>query len=61
MSLPGGKESACNTGDPGPIPESEDSQEDEMTTHSSILGWEIPAQKSLVGLQSMGLQKAGHN
>ena len=28
-----------------------------MATHSSILAWEIPWQRSLAGLQSMGSQK----
>ena len=37
-----GKESACNAGDPGSIPGSEDPLEKEMATHSSILTWEIP-------------------
>ena len=36
-----GKESACNTGDPGLIPGSERSREKEMATHSSILAWRI--------------------
>ena len=33
---PEGKESACNEGDPGLIPEREDPLEKEMTTHCSI-------------------------
>ena len=37
-----GKESACNAGDLGSIPGSEDSLEKEMATHSRILAWEIP-------------------
>ena len=37
------------------IPESEDPLEEEMATHSSILAWRIPWQKSLAGLQGMGL------
>ena len=35
--------------------------EEEMATHSSILGWEIPWTEEPGGLQSMELQKAGHN
>ena len=35
------KESACNAGDPGSIPESGRSPEKEMATHSSILAWKI--------------------
>ena len=37
-----GKESACNAGDPGSIPEQKDPLEKEMATHSSILAWRIP-------------------
>ena len=32
----------------------EDPLEEEMTTHSSILGWEIPWTEEPGGLQSMG-------
>ena len=35
----------------------EDPLEKEMTTHSSILAWEVPWRVEPVGLQSMGLQK----
>ena len=35
----------------------EDPLEEEMTTHSSILTWEIPWTKELGRLQSMGLQR----
>ena len=31
--------------------------EEEMATHSSILGWEIPWTEEPGGLQSMGLQR----
>ena len=34
----------------------EDPLEKEMTTHSSILAWEIPWTEEPGGLQSMGLQ-----
>ena len=37
-----GKASACNVGDPGSIPESEDPLEKEMAIHSSTLAWKIP-------------------
>ena len=37
------------------IPGSEDPLEEEMATHSSILAWRTPWQKSLAGLQCMGL------
>ena len=36
------KNSPTNAGDLGSIPGGEDSLEKEMTTHSSILTWEIP-------------------
>ena len=39
----------------------EDPLENEMATHSSILAWEIPWIEVLEGLQSMGLQRVGHN
>ena len=32
----------------------------EMSTHSSILAWEIPWEAEPGGLQSMGLQRVGH-
>ena len=32
-----------------------------MATHSSILAWEIPWTEELGGLQSMGLQRVGHD
>ena len=32
-----------------------------MATHSSILAWRIPWTEEPGGLQSMELQKAGHN
>ena len=36
----------------------EDSLEEEMATHSSILAWEIPWTEEPGGLQSRGLQKS---
>ena len=39
----------------------EDPLEKEMGTHSSILAWRIPWTKKPCGLQSMGLQRVGHN
>ena len=35
--------------------------EKEMTTHSSILAWEIPWTEEPGRLQSMELQRVGHN
>ena len=32
-----------------------------MATHSSILAWKIPWTEAPGGLQSMGLQRVGHN
>ena len=39
----------------------EDPLEKEMATHSSTLAWRIPWRKDLGGLQSMGLQRVGHD
>ena len=50
------KESACSSGDSGPIPESGSSPGEEMATHSSVLAWEIPWTEEPGGLQSMGSQ-----
>ena len=35
--------------------------QEEMTTHYSILAWKIPWTEEPSGLQSMGLQRVGHN
>ena len=39
----------------------EDPLEKEMTTHSNILTWEISRTEEPDGLQSMGLQRVGHD
>ena len=39
----------------------EDPLEEEMATHSSILGWRIPWTEEPGGLQSMRSQRVGHN
>ena len=39
----------------------EDPLEKKMATHSSILAWEISWTVEPGGLQSMGLQRAGHD
>ena len=39
----------------------EDPLEKGMATHSSILAWRIPWTKETGGLQSMGLQRDGHD
>ena len=39
----------------------EDPLEKRMATHSSILAWEIPWTEEPGGLQSVGLERVGHN
>ena len=39
----------------------EDPVEKEMATHSNILAWRIPWTEEPEGLQSMGLQRIGHD
>jgi len=39
----------------------EDLLEKGMATHSSILAWRIPWTEEPGGLQSIGLQRVGHN
>ena len=39
----------------------EDTLEKEMATHSSIFAWKIPWTENPGGLQSMGLQRLGHD
>ena len=56
-----GKEYACNAGDLGSIPESGRFLEEEMTTHSSILAWEILWTEEPGRLQSMGSQRIRHD
>ena len=53
-----GKESACQAGNVGFIPGSKRSLEKQMTTHSSILAWEILWTEEPGGLQSTGSQKS---
>ena len=43
------------------IPGWEDPLEKEMTTHSSLLAWEIPWIEEPGGLQSVELQRIRHN
>ena len=64
LGFPGGwdgKESTCNAGDCGLIPELGRSLEEGMATHSSILAWRIPMDKEPGRLWSMGLQRVRHN
>ena len=39
----------------------EDSLEEDMATHSTLLAWEIPWTEEPSRLWSMGLQRVGHN
>ena len=55
------KKSACYAGNLGSIPWLGRSLEKEMATHSSILAWKIPWTEELGGLQSMRLQRVGHD
>ena len=59
--VPGGsvlKDPPTNAGDPGSIPASGRSLEEEMAAHSSILAWRIPWAEEPGGLQSMESQKS---
>ena len=56
-----GKESAFSAGDLGSILGSGRPLEKGMATHSSIPAWRIPWTEESDGLQSMGLQRIGHN
>ena len=55
------KESACNAGDLGSIPESGRSPGEGNGYHSSIVAWKIPWMEEPCGLQFMGSQRAGHD
>ena len=48
---------AINAGDLG----AEDPLEKEMATHSSMLAWKIPWMEEPGRLESMGLQRVGHD
>ena len=56
-----GKESACSAGDLVQSLGGEDPLEKGMATHSSIPAWEIPWTEEPGELQSMGLQRVGHD
>ena len=47
--------------DPGSVPGSGRSLEEEMTTRPSILAWRIPWAEEPGGLGSMGSQRVGHD
>ena len=62
--FPGGsdsKASAFNAGDLGSIPGSGGSPGEGMAPHSSTLAWKIPWMEEPGVLQSMGLQRLGHD
>ena len=52
---------AGTAGDMDSIPGLEDSLEEEMATHSSILAWEIPWTEEPGRLQSTGSQRVRHD
>ena len=59
-----GKESACKLETQETQVQSlgrEEPLEKEMTTHSSILAWEIPGTEEPGGLQKMGWQRVRHD
>ena len=53
--------SAGDIRDMSSVPRLGRSLEKEMATHSSILAWRIPWTEEPGGLQSMGLQRVGHD
>ena len=55
------KNPSANARDAALIPGLGDPLEEEMATHSSILDWEIPWTEEPGRLQSMGLQRVGHD
>ena len=58
------KKFACSAGDTkavGSFPHREDPLEEKMAAHSCILAWRIPWTEEPGRLQSMGLQRVGHN
>ena len=55
------KESICKVGGLGLILDWEDPLRNEMASHSSILSWRIPQTVEPGCLQSMGLQRVGHD
>ena len=59
--FPGNSAPTCNAGVAGSIPGLGRSPGGIMATHSSILAWEIPWTEEPGGLQSMGMQRVGHN
>ena len=56
-----GKEFACNSGDLGLIPGSEDPLEKGMATHSSIIAWRISRTEEPGVVQNMGSLRVKHS
>ena len=56
-----GKEFICKEGDPSLIPNQKNTLEKGMTTHFSILAWTTPWTEDPGRLQSVWLQKVGHD
>ena len=56
-----GKASVYNAGDSGSRSGWEDPLEKEMAIYSSTIAWKIPWKEEPGRLQSMGLQRVGHN
>jgi len=64
LGFPGGsdgKEPTCNAGGPVWPLGREDPLEKGMATHSSILAWRVPWTEEPGRLQSIGLQRVGHD
>ena len=55
------KNPAASAGDTGSIPGGEEPLEEGMATHSRILVWRIPWTEEPDGLQSIRLQRLGHD
>ena len=55
------KNPPASAGDADLIPGSEGPLEKEMATHSSILAWRVPWTEEPDRLQSMELQRVGHD
>ena len=55
------KNPPANVGDVGSIPGLRRSAGGEVATHSRILAWEIPWTEEPGRLQSLGLQRGGHD
>ena len=52
------KEPSCNTGEAGGRVGQEDSLEEEVATHSSILAWKIPWTEGLMGYGPWGCKES---